>query len=525
MRSNVAPIRKQSTPKSRLKTESVKIRTLMDQYLGGHLLLPEFQRDLVWRPKRAPLLIDSLYRGYPISALLTWTSDEDLRARHGPRHHFKKSVSWLIDGQQRVNTLARIMQGDDWADVVFNPDTEEFRLANGATRRDRRWVSVSNLFDDDHYYELRRELPEDSTGRTREARYEQVRAILDYEVPVVMMINHSFDEAVEAFTRLNTLGVKLRLADLASAQVAGKHSGFIADEVAPFLSELRDQGFSRLNAMYLFRVCEFIAADNRARVPLHELNLSDLRQAWNRTKNATAEAVTLLREEFGLQNMDILSSAAMFVPVIALCAYTPKSTRDQQAIAGWLAAAALSRRYRKGADTLDQDLRVCRSEDPIGKLLANIRRSGRGLLTTPNDFRGWLYDRGALFAVYAACHHKGLTDIFTNAPVLLSGSIERHHILPRSQFKSNDRFVADALANIAFANADTSRAGGSRSPEGYMDRLAKLSQKALASQCIPSDRELWLVDRAQEFWLKRQEKLSDAFNELLRTKLRRWKID
>ena len=47
-----------------------------------------------------------------------------------------------------------------------------------------------------------------------------LRRILDYEIPVVRMVDHSFDDAVRAFTRINTLGVRLKKEDIESAQVA-----------------------------------------------------------------------------------------------------------------------------------------------------------------------------------------------------------------------------------------------------------------------------------------------------------------
>ena len=526
MRSSAAIAERSLVHRSRLDIQQLKVNVLVEQYRSGHLLIPEFQREYVWKPNRAPLLIDSLYRGYPISALLVWVSASECRVRRSdPRPVFGRTVSWLIDGQQRVITLARILEGDSGVDVAFNPDEDRFRLTNAATRRSRSWFRVSELLNDRTYWELRREFSDDPRGRMWESKFERLRSILDYEIPAVLMIDHSFDEAVEAFTRINTLGMKLKRADLASAQVAGKHAGFVADEVAPFLSKVQTHGFSRLNAMHLFRVCGYVAAADRTYTPLHELSLTDVRQAWNKTKNATEEAVAILRDQFGLSDMSILSSGALLAPVIALCAYAPQSARDHQAMAGWLAAAALAHRYQKGLDSLDQDLRACWSEDPIGRLLANVRKDGRGLLATPSDFVGRVYDRGAVFAAYAACHHMGLVDIFTGAPIPLSGTIERHHLLPRSQFSLKRRLGADALANIAFSNADTSRLGGSRSPEGYMARLGKLSAQALASQCIPAEKDLWRVERAEEFWQKRRVLLTEGFNGFLRTKLRGRKIE
>jgi hypothetical protein len=188
------------------------------------------------------------------------------------------------------------------------------------------------------------------------------------------MVDHTFDEAVDAFTRINTLGVKLKREDIDSARVAARHSGFIADEVAPFVDELRRQGFERLNVMHLFRACAFIAMpDGRSRTPLYELSRAEVVSAWSRTKSATEQAISPMRNEFGLVNMDILWSGALLVPVIAICASTTPRERDPRGIAGWLAMAALLHRYSKAAETaLDQDLCACRSDDPLGKRIASL---------------------------------------------------------------------------------------------------------------------------------------------------------
>jgi len=257
-----------------LEHQTVKIKQLIEDYQSGRTVIPEFQREYVWRHSKAPRLIDSLYRGFPISSLLLWQSSEDARSRRrDPRPVRSAVMSWLIDGQQRVITLARTMNGDEGIDVVFHPDHDEFRLANAATRKDSNWFRVSELWDDDLYRQLRRNLDGSRHADKRESRFEAVRRILDYEVPLVRMVDHTFNDAVRAFTRINTLGVRLKKEDIESAEVAARHSGFIADEVSPFLDRLRHQGFNRLNVMHLFRACEFVAKpDGRNRTPLHELD-------------------------------------------------------------------------------------------------------------------------------------------------------------------------------------------------------------------------------------------------------------
>jgi hypothetical protein len=433
-------------------------------------------------------------------------------------------MSWLIDGQQRVITLSRCMSGDEGIEVVFHPEEEQFRLANAATARDAsNWFRLADIWDDDMYRQLRRSLPEGPKGKRREERCDRVRHILAYEVPAVRMLDHSFDNAVNAFTRINTLGVKLKAEDVESAQVAARHTGFIADEVGPFLDGVRQQGFSRLNVMHLFRACAFIARpDGRNRTPLHELDRREVKKAWDRTVHATQQAIALVRSELGLVNMDILWSGALLVPVIALCAITRPKERDARAIAAWLAIAALLHRYSKSTESaLDQDLRACRASDPIGALLTNARREEGIVVAIPDDFGGALADKSGLFAMYVACYHKGLKDLFSGSRILLQAAVDRHHILARAQFPERQRPKADCIANIAFVSGSVNKAIGCSGAEVY---LAKIQRKVLDSQCIPADEQLWRIDRAEELWAARRELLAHAFNDFLRGNLPRRRV-
>ena len=421
-------------------------------------------------------------------------------------------MNWLIDGQQRVITLSRTMNGDEDIDVVFHPEQQEFRLANAATRRDPNWIRVAELWDDDMYRQLRRNLDGSRHADKREARFEALRRILDYEIPVVRMVDHSFDDAVKAFTRINTLGVRLKKEDIESAQVAARHSGFIADEVAPFLNRVRQQGFKRLNVMHLFRACAFVAKpDGRNRTPLHELERREVLAAWKTTEKATEQAIGLIRSEFGLVNMDVLWSGALVVPLIAVCATVSPRQRDSKELAGWLALAALCHRHSGASETaLDQDLRACRTPDPVGGLLTNLRAVRTALVAESKDFAGALADRSGLFALYVACMNRGILDFYTGAKVLLQGNVDRHHILPRAQFSEDLRPTADNVANMAFIAGDVNKSIGQAGPEVY---LAKVKTRVLESQCIPTDSALWRIDKAESFWEPRRELLAESFNE------------
>jgi hypothetical protein len=500
-----------------LEHQSVKIKQLIEDYRMGHIVIPEFQRDYVWKKNKAPLLLDSLYRGFPISSLLLWQSTEETRSRRrDPRPSRTALMNWLIDGQQRVMMLAKTLSGDEGIEVVFNPREDMFRLANAATRNDRNWVRVAELCDDELYRLLRRGLDGGSGADKREASFERVRRILDYEVPLVRMVDHTFLDAVKAFTRINTLGVRLKQEDIESANVAARHFGFIADEVAPFLRSLREhQGFKRLNIMHLFRACAFVAQpDGRSRTHLYQMERREVLSAWKDTKRGTEQAIGIVRGELGLVNMDILWSGSLVVPIIALCATQSPRQRDSKELIGWLALATLAHRYSGSSGTaLDQDLKACRETDPIGGLLKNLRQDRPSLVAKPSDFAGALADRNGLLALYIACMHRGILDFYTGGRVLLQKNVHRHHILPRAQFPEGSRSSADNVANIAFIAGDVNQAIKSTGPEVYLKRIAL---RVLKSQCVPEDEDLWGIDSAPEFWTARRELLAASFNDFLK---------
>ena len=496
---------------TRLDHKTYKIRNLIDDYRQGRLVIPEFQRDYVWKPGKAPKLIDSLYHGFPVSSLLVWESNGDVKTRRRNPHQARSArTNWLIDGQQRVITLARSHSGDEGIDVVFNIQNEAFRRSNAATLRDPDWIRVSEIWDEEGFRRLRRNYDNDVV----EERLDRVRRVLDYEIPAVHMVDHSFDDAVQAFTRINTLGVKLKKQDIESANVAAKHSGFIRDEVAPKIAELARLGFDRVDVTHLFRACAFLAhPDGRRRTPLHELDRREVMKAWKMTLKGLESTLNLVRSELGLVNMRILWSGSLLVPPLVLCATMGPRERKDREIAGWIALASLLHRYSGSSETaLEQDLRACRNHDPIRALLKNLRSKRDRLQAVERDFQGGLADKSGLFAVYVACHQRKVQDLFGGGKILLQDNIDRHHLLPRAQFDVRERARADVLANIAFIKGGTNKSIGAASPDVY---LKKTSAKVLDSQCIPRDPALWSVDAADDFWGGRREALASAFNDFL----------
>jgi uncharacterized protein with ParB-like and HNH nuclease domain len=90
------------------------VAELVDMIEQGKLRLPEMQRRYVWRSTRVRDLLDSLYRGYPSGAILLWETNEDVPLQEfatGQQDNPYSSTLLLLDGQQRLTSLAAVIQG------------------------------------------------------------------------------------------------------------------------------------------------------------------------------------------------------------------------------------------------------------------------------------------------------------------------------------------------------------------------------------------------------------------------------
>jgi len=62
-----------------LEASRFTVKRLLERAQHGDLRVPPFQRPMRWRRADHLLLLDSLYRGYPIGTLLLWKHAAEAR--------------------------------------------------------------------------------------------------------------------------------------------------------------------------------------------------------------------------------------------------------------------------------------------------------------------------------------------------------------------------------------------------------------------------------------------------------------
>ncbi len=272
-----------------LKAAPWKIANLAALKRDGRLHLPDLQRGFVWSADRVRALYDSLYRSYPVGALLLWEPKwqgeapfstrswdicppDELTARGAPEppRPVVPGSLFVLDGQQRLTSIFRLVFRSRIRDkttpdpdllVALSPRDEwvenPFHLRSKPLYRRMReglLVPAEVLFEGirggNESLAVQRALGEwlttgdelffEALDRANAIRTSILQAeVIAYEIDA----DANDDNVIEIFARLNQQGVRLRPGDLAAARLTGQMANFRtrAREVL-LMKELR--GFS-----------------------------------------------------------------------------------------------------------------------------------------------------------------------------------------------------------------------------------------------------------------------------------------
>ena len=92
----------------RIETVQRPLRELVRGFALGQILLPQFQRDYVWKPSKIRNLLDSLHQEFPIGGFYLWRpTGGKIDAKPNAFGHARigsEFVGYLIDGQQRLTS-------------------------------------------------------------------------------------------------------------------------------------------------------------------------------------------------------------------------------------------------------------------------------------------------------------------------------------------------------------------------------------------------------------------------------------
>lgn len=526
---------------AKLERTEKPLNVILNDLENGDLGLPEIQRGYVWRKTQIRDLVESLYKEYPCGLVLYWKPPEEVMqhlqlrdfAFHPSRIPKDKKPSFLVlDGQQRLTSLHRVLEGE--ADVHFNIEEEKFENYSRKLKNQPHWVPVSKVLQDGATKIWRQVKKEFSSGNSVALSDEQEDLYLDrlgrlekikeYKIPVQILHTDDYEEITEAFIRINSKGTKLREAELALAQLALHLPGSVAKEFGKALDRYEDRSFE-LDARFLIR-CFVAVATGQSRFKylgkLWSKKAEELRRYWAQTERGLDYAINFLRNNAGIESSDWIPAMNALVPLVVYFSGERRSPeQDGDRLLFWFFSATMWGRYSSSVETkLDQDLTAIEKAKVDG-LLENLRKDTRDLVVDEDELVGNYQRSPFLTSLFVVVRRRRAKDWFRDIELSAtnvgpSDQLELHHIFPKALLRKNGypRKEFDDLANIAFLSQKGNRTVQSSEPHSYIKQF-EIAKDRLEAQFVPLDPALWKVDRFKDFISERRRLIALGMNEYL----------
>ncbi len=528
-----------------------KISELMTDIRNRDLVLPEFQREYVWSREQAKQLMVSLFKEYPVGALLFWKTPNPPELKNLPTGNSDLgTVSIILDGQQRLTTLYLLMTGEippyytkedlrtDPRELFFNLDTGEFQYYQASKMRDNPlWVRVVDAFTQKvNVFALAKgQAQEDAQVVELAEKYsenlERLRRIGAIDLPVQNVPSQAgLDEAIDIFDRVNSQGTKLTDAELALTHITGKWSN-ARREMKRKIAALSKQHFY-FDLTFTTRALTGVVVRRALFETIHHAPREHLVEGWQRLSNILDYLVVLLPGQAYIHSTEDINTTNVLIPLIVYLSLNGGEFPNERELKGavhWLYNAHIWARYTGQTDQrLEHDVSiVVRETSPWEELRAQIIDQRGRIEVRPADFVG----RGAQHPLYRMtfilAKALGAVDWFNGLP--LAGTpkhryyIHSHHIFPQSilyreLYDPNnhlDRKKVNEIANRAFLTASTNQHLGNRLPEEYFLEIEERFPGALDRQFIPRDPELWKIKHYEEFLDARRKLIARKLNDFL----------
>lgn len=513
------------------------ISDLLSQIDIGSIALPEFQRGYVWNRDQVRALAQSLYRRYPVGALLVWKTKTETTATKGDLPPSIGYVDLLLDGQQRMTTLYGIVRGKPpkffdgnvsaFTGLHFNVETEAFEFFMKLKMQgDPTWVSVTEVMQKGVVAFLKPFMASEKLELYMERlnRLHDIQKI-DFHVETVIGDDKTVDVVVDIFNRLNSGGTKLSKGDLALARICAAWPE-ARNELKKRLQKWEKAGYW-FKLDWFLRCVTAIVTGRSQFDALEKVTIEEFDRGIKRAEKAVDYILNLFAGRLGIDHDRVLG-APYTIPLLARYVdrrggvLTDPAERDRMLY--WYIHAFLWGRYSGSTESvLGQDLaHIEQMEGGLDRLIGALRQQRGDLTLRPEDFRGW--STGNRF--YPLLHmlsrvgqsidwRSGL--LLKNTLLGGSNRLHVHHLFPKARLKDfgYPMPLRNTLANYTFLTAGTNLNVSDQDPYTYLREVEKRYPGALESHWIPMDQELWRVERYEDFLDARRELLSNAANEFL----------
>lgn len=498
-----------------LKVSDTTLRKAMNTIEEGKYRIPEFQREFVWDRTDVVDLFDSIYNSYPIGSFFFWRvprekSDffRDVAELQQPSiEEVEESgfpeVNFVLDGQQRLTSLYVTLkgmefEGTDYSKIVFDLDTEEFKIAEG---KGDHLVRLSDVWQD------RREIRDELSEERNSAFINCHDLLKEYEIPTIVVQSKDIDSVIDIFERINQKGTRLSRFDIVNANIWDEEFNLRNRIDEDIIESLQEIGFGDIDRGTVTQALALNIEDTCSTDAQKNLDADDVKREWEATKDGVLGAINYLKNKHGVARSEFIPYESL-IPVLSYYLYqidrNSVKREHMELIDKWFWRSSLSGRYSKATqgrmtedakkmkkianDNLDVDFDFPPQISKESLIQGNIKRSTSGVR---NAFL-------CLLARNNPRHFENGTEIDLTESQYVDFRINKHHIFPNAYLRDQgyNKRARKSIMDITFIPAELNKIIQDTSPKDYFSGIRDNDdfEEIMESHLIPYDEDSGIWD-------------------------------
>ena len=523
----------------------MKVKNLLKDIENKDLVLPEFQRDFVWKEDDIKKYIQSIYKKYPTGSLLIWKTLNPPKLSGGYKSSEGIYTRVLLDGQQRLTTLYLFVKGKTPPyynnmvkkyNLYFNVENEQIRYYQKTLMENKQeWISIIDFFkqgnaanyviknqNKDYYLKYLDTL----------SKLDSIREY-DYFVDEEKLTNlENIKEVVKIFNLVNKQGRTLSEEDLALAYTCSFWPE-IKDLFREELSLYSKKSYV-FNFNFLITCLNSIATGHAKFDSYYKASEEVIKESWTKLKEALRYLLNTLNDKayINSSNPYELKSDALLVPIVVYLAnneYKFKNEMELNKFLYWFYNSMMWGRYtRRGkSGPLEQDVVTITREKNPESLIDNLSREVRFFKVLPRNLEKAPITSPFFNMSFIVAKSKGAIDWFNGSKLhskLIGNSyyLEKHHIFPKNILEKRGYYqtyekqkMVNEIANRVFLTAKANKEISNSEPIQYLKKVKEKYPNAIKQQFVPENEEFWKLDAFELFLKKRRKKIADEINNFM----------
>lgn len=445
--------------------ESMTIMDVLDKVKSENVLLPEFQRDYVWKFEQIEDLFESILCGYPIGSFIFWIPSKDSLNNNRPKlykllydEYFErrksqnKSISYpltgenpfhiVLDGQQRITSLSIALNGtyicfksgkgrspsstnsDYWEErqLYFDvncekSDSKKFRFLTKEQAKDENFIKIKEVVEESSFKKIKENLSESAKNDL-----DKLHSCLCTKHLINFYPIHydEFDKALDVFVKVNSTGTKLTKGDLIFSRLI---DGWIDGKrkIDRLQNIMNCSGFN-FSKDYLMKICLVLVGETPA-LKIQSFNqeiVKKIQNSWDSIMESLKKMTEKLKEA-GFCDKNLASYNATMPTAYYIFKGGNTGGNFSQEIKKVLTVAFAKELFSGSSDTILQEIMQYLSEkhkkEPFSlELFSEMSlSSGKNFIIDEKEIENWLQSckkwQKRTFALISILYTDSNTDI------------------------------------------------------------------------------------------------------------------